>query len=247
MVEGMSGLMEVTGPPDGDPVRFGIAMVDIATGLTASTRIVSALLQARETGRGSHVECSLYGTALGALGTLVTSYSATKKEPTRWGSHHPSICPYGGFPTADGHLITGTINDEMWPRLCEALHLEGLAERRELETNAGRVQHREEVERAIGERCAGQPTDYWLERLRERGLLRAPVRTVGQSVEDPATRDMGLFVELENYGEALSPRLDNVPADPKVERVPRLGEHTAEVLTHHLDIDSSEIRKLETV
>lgn len=244
VVEGMSGLMEVTGPPDGDPVRFGIAMVDIATGLTASTRIVSALLKARNTGRGSHVECSLYGTALGTLGTLVTSYSATKKEPTRWGSHHPSICPYGGFPTADGHLITGTINDEMWPRLCEALHLEELAERRELQTNAGRVQHREVVERAIGQRCAGQPTGYWLERLRERGLLGAPVRTVGQSVEDPATRDMGLFVELEGYEEVLSPRLDNVPAGPGGEGVPKLGEHTAEVLTRHLDIDPSKIREL---
>lgn len=244
VVEGMSGLMEVTGPPDGDPVRFGIAMVDIATGLTASTRIVSALLQARETGRGSHVECSLYGTALAALGTLVTSYSATKNEPGRWGSHHPSICPYGGFPTADGNLITGTVNDRMWPGLCEALHLEELAERQELTTNAGRVQHREEVERAIGDQCASRPTEYWLERLRERGLLGAPVRTVGQAVEDPATRDMGLFVELEKYGEVLSPRLDNVPADPRAESVPKLGEHTAEVLAQHLDIGPSEIQEL---
>lgn len=169
VVEGMSGLMEVTGPPDGDPVRFGIAMVDIATGLTASTRTVAALLQARATGRGCHVECSLYGTALAALGTLITSYSATKSEPGRWGSRHPSICPYGGFPTADGHLITGTINDEMWPKLCEALHLNSLAERRELATNAGRLEHREEVEQAIGDQCATRPTDYWLERLREVG------------------------------------------------------------------------------
>lgn len=244
VVEGMSGLMDITGPPEGDPVRFGIAMVDIATGLTASTRTVSALLQARETGRGSHIECSLYGTALAALGTLITSYSATKDEPRRWGSRHPSICPYGGFPTADGHLITGTINDEMWPDLCKALHIDGLAERGELATNAGRLEHREEVEHAISEQCSTHPTDYWLERLRERGLLGAPIRTVGQAVEDSATKNMELFVELEKYKGVLSPRLDNAPANPRTESVPALGEHTAEILTQRLGISLSKIQDL---
>lgn len=245
VVEGMSGLMEVTGPPDGDPVRFGIAMVDIATGLTASTRAVAAVLGARETGRGCHIECSLYGTALAALGTLITSYSATKEEPRRWGSHHPSICPYGGFPTADGYIITGAINDEMWPKLCEALHLDDLAERHELATNAERVHHREEIEQTIGDQCATRPTNYWLERLRNRGLLGAPVRTVGQTVEDPATREMGLFVELDKYQGVLSPRLDNASVAPNVESVPRLGEHTVEVLTQLLNMEPSMIEELE--
>jgi crotonobetainyl-CoA:carnitine CoA-transferase CaiB-like acyl-CoA transferase len=245
VVEGMSGLMEVTGPADGDPVRFGIAMVDIATGLTAATRIIAALLQARSTGQGVHVGCSLYSTALAALGTLITSYSATKEEPRRWGSHHPSICPYGGFPTADGYIITGAINDAMWPKLCEALHLDDLAQRSRLATNAGRVHHRKEVEQAISDQCATRQTSYWLERLRARGLLGAPIRTVGQAVEDPVTREMGLFVELSGHPGVLSPRLDNVPAHSGVENVPRLGEHTVEVLTELLDMELSTIQELE--
>jgi crotonobetainyl-CoA:carnitine CoA-transferase CaiB-like acyl-CoA transferase len=231
VVEGMSGLMEVTGPADGEPVRFGIAMVDIATGLTAATRIVAALLRARTTGQGSHVDCSLYSTAVGVLGTLITSYSATHDEPRRWGSHHPSICPYGGFPTADGHIITGAINDVMWPQLCEALELDELAARPELATNAGRVEHRGEVEDAISRRCSTRPTAYWLERLRARGLLGSPIRTVGEAVEDPATRDLGLFVALRGYAGVVGPRLDNVPHAEREERVPMLGEHSAEILT----------------
>jgi len=245
IVEGMSGLMEVTGPAEGDPVRFGIAMVDIATGLTAATRIIAALLQARSKGQGAHIECSLYGTALAALGTLITGYSVTKEEPRRWGSHHPSICPYGGFPTADGHIITGAINDAMWSKLCEALHLDDLAERPELATNAGRVRHRKEVEQAISDQCATRPTSYWLERLRTRGLLGAPIRTVGQAVEDPVTREMGLFVELGGYQEVLSPRLDNVPAHNGVQSVPKLGEHTTEVLKELLGMKLSSIVELE--
>lgn len=234
VAEAMSGLMEVTGPKDGDPVRFGIAMVDIATGLTAATRIVAALLQARNTGRGSHVECSLYATALASLGTLITSFSATGEEPRRWGSHHPSIVPYGGFRTADGHLVTGAINDAMWPSLCEALHLEELARRPDLQTNAGRVEHRREVETAIGLRCATRSTSYWLGRLHERGLLGAPIRTVGQAVEDPVTRESDLFVKLEGFPRVTVPRLDSVPAADVVQCVPRLGEHTAEVLAEFL-------------
>jgi crotonobetainyl-CoA:carnitine CoA-transferase CaiB-like acyl-CoA transferase len=245
VVEGMSGLMEVTGPSDGDPVRFGIAMVDIATGLTAATRIIAALLQARSNGQGSRIECSLYGTALAALGTLITGYSATQEEPRRWGSHHPSICPYGGFPTADGHIITGAINDAMWSKLCEALHLNDLAQRPELATNAERVRHRKKVEQAISDQCATRSTSYWLERLRARGLLGAPIRTVGQAVDDPITREIGLFVGLRGYQGVLSPRLDNVPARHSVQSIPRLGVHTTEVLKELLGMELASIEELE--
>lgn len=244
VVEGMSGLMDITGPADGEPVRFGIAMVDIATGLTASTRIVASLLQARATGWGTHVDCSLYSTALGVLGTLITSYTATKEMPRRWGSHHPSICPYGGFPTSDGNIITGAVNDAMWPKLCEALQLDALVTRPELSTNAGRVAHREEVEEAIRRQCITQPTSYWLQRLHARGLLGSAIRTVGQAVEDPATRDLGLFVDLKGYPGVVSPRLDNRADAKAFQSVPMLGEHTTEILSDLLGMDGEAIQDL---
>lgn len=230
VVEAMSGLMDVTGPSAGDPVRFGIAMIDIATGLTAATRIVAALLTARETGRGAHIECSLYASALASLGTLITSFTTTGVEPRRWGSHHPTIVPYGGFPAADGHLVTGVINDAMWPAFCEAIELPELATREEYATNAARVAHRDALERTIAEQCARKPVDHWLARLRPAGLLAAPIRGVGEAVVDPATRAMGLFVELEGHPSVLSPRLDGVPSSSGTQHVPELGEHTEEVL-----------------
>jgi formyl-CoA transferase len=118
--------------------------------------------------------------------------------------------------------------------LCEALQIEELAPRPDLRTNTGRVKHRQEVETAIAQRCATRSTAYWLARLRERGLLGAPIRTVGQAVEDPATRALGLFVQLEGYPGVTAPRLDSVPTANVVQHVPRLGEHTEEVLAELL-------------
>ena len=230
VVEGMSGLMQITGPEDGEPVRFGIAMTDIATGLTASTRIVAALMHARATGVGSHVQCSLYGTALSVLGTSVAAYSASGVEPRRWGSHHPSIVPYGSFPTADGWLITGVVSDATWPAFCEALGLESLARDDRLATNAGRVAHRAELIATLGKRCSEKPTAHWLECLSSVGLLAAPIRTVGEAVSDPATQQMGVFVALDGYPGVCATRTDGIPSPVDSEPVPRLGEHTWEVL-----------------
>ncbi|MDW5593027.1 CaiB/BaiF CoA-transferase family protein [Conexibacter stalactiti] len=234
VVEAMSGLMEVTGPADGEPVRMGIAMVDIATGLAAATRIVAALLHARESGVGAPVDVSLYATAIGALGTLVTSYSATGDQPRRWGSHHPTISPYGGFPCADGHLITGVINDARWSVFCSVIELPDLAEREQFATNALRVTHREELESAIAAQTRTRPVEHWVGRLRREGLLAAPIRTVGAAVDDAATRQMGLFVEIDGHPGVVSPRLDGVAHDGAPQTVPRLGEHQQTVLAELL-------------
>jgi crotonobetainyl-CoA:carnitine CoA-transferase CaiB-like acyl-CoA transferase len=245
VVEALSGLMNITGPSDGDPVRFGVAMVDIATGLTASTRIVASLLAARTTGHGAQVDCSLYATAMASLGTLITSYSVTGEEPRRWGSHHPSIVPYGGFPSADGHIITGVVNDAAWPAFCAALELDELAERKEYSTNAGRVQHREEIHRAITASSSTRPTAYWVERLSARGLIASPIRSLSAALADPATQELGILHPLEGHDGVVAPRLDGA-ATRGATRVPRLGEHTREVLGDLLELDGTEIDRLET-
>lgn len=244
VVEGLSGLMEITGPPDGDPVRFGIAMIDIAAGLTAATRIVASLMHARETGEGAYVDCSLYGAALAAMCTSVAAFSATGEEPQRWGSHHPSIVPYGGFRTADGNLITGVVNDTMWPAFCDAMELDEPAQDERYRTNAGRVKHRAELLEVLNLRCLERPTAQWLERLRERGLLAAPIRTVGQAVGDPATREMGLLVGLEGFPGVYSTTIDGTRALDQEQRVPRLGEHTHEVLAEVAGLSPDEIKNL---
>ncbi len=244
VVEAMSGLMDATGPTGGDPVRFGVAMVDITTGLTAAVRVVAALMRARETGVGTHIECSLYSSALAVLGTLITSYTATGQEPRRWGTHHPTICPYGGFPTKDGHIILGVINDRSWPAFCEAIGLPELLSREDLLTNAGRVRERQELEAVIEATCRTQSTSHWIEQLHTRGLLAAPIRTVGEAVGDPNTISLDLFVPLSGFPGVLAPRLDGQRAEGSRARVPSLGGDTEDVLMSLLGRSDSEIATL---
>jgi len=228
IIEAMSGAMHVTGDPDGEPVRFGPAMIDIATGLTAATKITAALLRARETGEGAHVTSSLYATALASLSTLITSYGVDGVEPRRWGSHHPSIAPYGGFPTADGNLVTGAINDRTWTTFVAVLGLEveaGWA------TNPGRVADRDRLNERIAAITRTRTTGEWVDLLNEHGLLVAPIRTVGQAVDDPVTQSMNLLVPLDGESTVSAPRLDGEPAgDGTPQHVPAIGEHTDEIL-----------------
>ena len=244
VIEGMSGLMAVTGPADGEPARFGVALIDITTGLTGAVRTLGALLQARATGVGGQVDVSLYGTAMGVLGTLVADYTLTGTEPRRWGSHHPSLVPYGGFPTADGHLITGVLNDAMWGPLCEALGAPELAEREEWRTMRGRVAGRAELEKLFGEATKRHTTAHWVERLGALGVLAAPIRGVGEAVDDPATQATGLLVALEGHAGVVATRLDSVARPGTAEHVPRLGEHTREVLQRVLGLGESELTTL---
>lgn len=244
VVEGMSGLMAVTGPADGEPARFGVALIDITTGLTGAVRTLGALLQARATGVGGQIDVSLYGTALGVLGTLVADWSHTGAEPRRWGSHHPSLVPYGGFPTSDGHLITGVLNDAMWLPLCEALEAPHLAAREEWLTMRRRVADRTVLEPLIAEATSRNTTAYWLDRLNSRGLLGAPIRNVGEAMLDPSTQATGLLVGLEGFDGVLATRLDSVNRRGSTEPVPRLGEHTRPVLSRVLGLGDGELDAL---
>jgi crotonobetainyl-CoA:carnitine CoA-transferase CaiB-like acyl-CoA transferase len=241
VIEALSGLMEITGTPEGPPVRFGVAMVDIATGLTASTKILAALLRARSSGKGCHLEVPLYSVAMAALGTSIAAYTATGVEPTRWGSHHPSICPYGGFPTEDGFLITGVISDEAWPIFCEALELPELGADVQLATNAQRVARRQLVEARIAATTARRTTAHWLDRLHQRRLLGAQVRRVGEAVSDELIRSMGLLLPVEGFPRVLVPSLDGRNA---ASSVPGLGEHSEQVLSGLLGLGSDEVATL---
>ncbi len=244
VVEGMSGLMSVTGSRQGEPARFGIAMTDIATGLTAAGQLIAALGIARDTGVGTHIDTSLYATAIGVLGTLVASVSVSGDVPGRWGSHHPSIVPYGGFPTADGDIITGTVNDRMWPTLCRTIGAEALLEDPELTTNAGRVRHRDRVEQAIAESTSTFKTEELTRVLLEAGLLGAPIRTVTDMVTDPATRELGVLTQTNDYPNLLTSRLTGAGIDSGTGKIPHVGDDTERILTAHAGLSAAEFDEL---
>jgi crotonobetainyl-CoA:carnitine CoA-transferase CaiB-like acyl-CoA transferase len=153
--------------------------------------------------------------------------------------------PYGGFPTADGAVITGVVNDAMWEPLCEALEVPALAAREDWRTMRGRVAGRVELEAAIASATRKHSTAYWLERIEARGLLGAPIRQVGEAVSDPATQSLGLLVGLDGHEGVVTTRLDSVARPPgSTQPVPRLGEHTRPVLQRVLGLADAELDQL---
>ncbi|GAB3568768.1 CaiB/BaiF CoA-transferase family protein [Amycolatopsis endophytica] len=228
VVEAESGLMSITGLPGGEPVRFGVAMIDIATGLSAVNGLLAALVERSRTGRGRHVEVSLYATAVSAMGTLIASESAGGGAPRAWGSAHPSIVPYRAFSTRDGHLVVGATNDAMFTRLTKALDLQAELSRPEWAGNAGRVAGRDAIEDVLGRALAVMHSADALGRLRDHGVLAAPVLGVGEAARSAQTAALGLVTEDDGLLLARSPLSAN--GTRRLGRAPALGGHTDEIL-----------------
>lgn len=230
IVEAESGLMSITGQAGGEPVRFGVAMVDIATGLSGTIGLLGALLERERTGRGRRIEVSLYATALSSLGTVIAAEAAGRgaAEPQRWGSAHASIVPYRAFAATDGHLVLGATSDGMWRRLCAALSLAEGELPAAWATNAGRVADRDAVEAAIAAAVGTLPGAEVIARLQRHGVLVAPVTSVGDAARSEQAQALGQVVADGDARFSRSPLAASGTA--ALGRAPRLGEHNDDVL-----------------
>jgi formyl-CoA transferase/CoA:oxalate CoA-transferase len=236
LIQAESGLMSVTGEPDGPPVKVGIAIADILTGMNAAIAVAAALFARRERGgRGGIIDAALYDSVLAFLSTLVTGYWATGRPPGRWGSAHPQIVPYQAFAAADGHLVVCVTNEKFWRSLCALLERPDLAEDSRFATNADRVAHRALLVPQLAAAFARHPLEEWLRRLGEAGVPAGPIRTLDAALADPvvAAREMLVTVEHATAGAVqmagIPWRGDAAPAAIR-RPPPRLGEHTDEVL-----------------
>jgi len=219
VVQAESGLMAVTGEADGEPVKVGVAVVDVLAGYAAATAILAAALE----GEGKRIEISLLDVALSALVNLAQSALVTGEEPGRYGNAHPSIVPYQTFAAADVPVAVAGGNDSLYRRLCGALGRPELADDERFRTNPARVAHREELIAELAAEFSKRPADEWVERLAEagvpagkvRGVLEALTRRGTATVEHPAAGPLPLVPSP--LGLAASPP-------------PLLGQHTREVL-----------------
>lgn len=229
IIEAESGLMAMMGVPDGPPVRFGVAMVDIATGMSLVNGVLAAMLERYRTGHGRAIEFPLYTTAVSVLATVIASASvAPDMTQARFGSGHPSIVPYSAFEARDGWVVLGAVNEDMWTRLCTALGLEHMLADARCATNELRVANRTYVEEVLADAVARLPLAEITRRLGERGVLVAPVKTASEAIQDPQVAALRLIDDDDGVSFARTPLAQFNPGTLK--RAPSLGEDSIEVL-----------------
>ncbi len=197
IVQGMSGIMDLTGFPDGPPTKIGMAYADIMTGLYAVIGIQAALHQREKTGRGQQVDMALLDVMVGTLANQAMNFLVSGRSPRRLGNAHPNIVPYEAFEAADGWLVVAVGNDRQFARFAETLDL---PLRDEWSTNARRVTHRKSLSASIAKRIAAMRRDEVLLKMENRGIPAGPINTVRQALDDPQIQARGMVIDLEEPG-----------------------------------------------
>jgi crotonobetainyl-CoA:carnitine CoA-transferase CaiB-like acyl-CoA transferase len=249
IMQGVTGLMSITGEPDGAPVKVGVALIDVITALYAHGAILAALRHRDRTGAGQHLELSLLECGIAALVNAATAYLVGGEIQGRWGSAHPSLVPYQAFRARDGYFMVGAGNERLWEAFCGVLGMPELAADPRYDENAKRVARRAELVALIESRLAARGRDEWVAAFAAAGLPAGPINDIGQVFADPQVLARGMAVELD-HPTAGRIRLPGVPvkfeATPAAIKgpPPRLGEHTDQVLADALGLDPGEIAAL---
>jgi crotonobetainyl-CoA:carnitine CoA-transferase CaiB-like acyl-CoA transferase len=249
MIQGMGGMMSVTGEAQGEPMRAGVPVADIITGMYASIAICAALAHRAESGKGQHLDLALLDSQIALLAYQNTNYFATGKSPARIGNLHPNIVPYQPFRTADGEVIIACGNDNLYRKFCEAAGCPELATDARFATNGKRVENRAELTRLLQAVFAKRSTRAWLELLEAAGVPNGPINNVAQVFEEPQVKARGVRVELEHPVAGKLPTVASpmrFSGTPLAHRLapPVLGQHTEEILRERLGRSAAQIAAL---
>ncbi|KUF10995.1 CaiB/BaiF CoA transferase family protein [Pseudoponticoccus marisrubri] len=205
IIQGMSGFMSITGEPDGQPQRAGVAITDLFTGLYSVNAILAALHQRDRTGRGQHVDMALLDCAVAAMANQSLNYLSTGTPPGRTGNWHPNLTPYQVFDCADGHIIIATGNDAQYQRLCRLLGLEEMAEAPEFLTNSDRIAHRDEMTRRLTEATSRRSAADLLAACEAEGVPAGPINDMAAVFADPQIVARGLQIAPEGVPGVRAP------------------------------------------
>lgn len=249
LVQGMGGLMSVTGEAQGGPMKVGVALTDVMTGLHATVAVLAALQRRHVSGRGQSIDLALLDVQVAALANQAANFLIGGQVPTRLGNAHPSIVPYQDFPTADGHMIIAVGNDSQFASLCAAFGSPEWAKDARFATNPERVRYRDELVTLIGAATRTQTTDEWLRRMEEAKVPCGPINTLDRVFDDPQVRARGLRIEMPHPAASAVPLVANpirLSESPVTYRLapPTLGQHTDEVLRDWLGLDAETLAEL---
>jgi len=249
ILQAFSGMMSITGEPDGPPSRSPFSPVDQATGFHAVTGILAALLNREKTGHGALVETSLFDTAMGFLGYFFQSYWEKGTQPAKSGSGHESLCPYQAFQASDKFLLLGVANDALWRKFCDIAGLSSVADDPRFRTNADRVANRATTVGLVQSVMITRTSDEWVRLCTEAGIPASPINSFADITTHAHARESGMLIELEHsrYGtlKAVAQPITfdgrrNAPSRPP----PMHGEHTAAIL-QELGYSAAEIAHLK--
>lgn len=247
----IGGLINITGPQDGEPCKVGVALTDMSTGLYAHGAILAALYQRTHTGKGQKIECNLLSTQLACLINAGSSYLNAGVEGQRWGSSHPSIVPYRCYKTADNRFLTvGAGSDKQFANLCEKLNVPDLAKDERFASNKDRVRNREVLDKLLSDRFKVKSLSEWESILANASFPFGPVNSLKEAFDDGHVKDIGLVEEVEHpvagNVKMVGPAVKfsgsaNIVRSPP----PTLGQHTDTVLTQLLGYSKSQIDSLK--
>lgn len=251
IVQAWGGFMSITGMPDGEPTKVGVAIIDIVAGLMIGKAIVAALFARERSGVGQKIDTSLLEAEVACLIPYGSDYLASGKVPGRWGNAHPNIVPYQSFKTWDGYLVVGAASEGNWRRLCQAIEMPELANDPRFAKNAQRVENREQLIRILTTVFLKRDTAAWIELLTEAGIPCAPVNTIDQVFSAPQVRHREMLIEVEHPTggtvrmAGLPVKFSGTPASVRL-APPLLGQHNQEVLRSWLQMEDSEIADLKS-
>lgn len=253
LIQGMGGLMSITGVPDGmpgaGPQKTGVALTDILTGMYAATGILAAVMESKNTGRGQHLDISLLDVQIASLANQAMNYLVAGESPARLGNAHPNIVPYQDFRTRDGYMILAVGNDAQFARFCKACGQPEWADDPRFKTNPARIANRDALISDIGAVTVLHDTSYWIELLEEAGVPCGPINTIADVFSDPhvVERNTRISVECPAKGRipsVASPiRLSRTPVEYRL-APPELGRDTQDVLSGLLGLGKQEIDAL---
>ncbi len=253
MIQGIGGLMSITGEPDqrpgGGPMKVGVAVADIFTGLYAAIAILGALAHRDRTGGGQYIDLALLDTQVAVLANQAMNYLVTGVAPQRLGNAHPNIVPYQVFVASDGHIIVAVGNENQFARMCEVIGRSELASDARFATNASRVNNRDELIAILQGIFAARTMRDWLESLERAGVPCGPINTVADVFADPQVQARGLKLDLPHPSIGLIPSVANpikYSATPisYSSAPPMLGADTDEILREMIGVPPEEIARL---
>ncbi len=248
ILQAYGGGMSITGEDENHPVRAGIPIADLSSGMFSIIGILTALQKRDKDGVGDHVDISMLDCQVSLLTYMATMNTISGIDPKPIGNQHFLHVPYNSYKTADGFIIISVVHEDFWPNLLDALNLEEF-KGEEYKTVQGRLANRKNIDEAISEKLKHKPSSHWLDLLAKHRVPSGPINSVRDALEDPLVKKRNMIVDLKQPSGSIAKMPGNpIKLDSYEENyspAPELGEHTAEILEKYLKISSEELDSLK--